>query len=167
MRLLVLSGSGRQSLHNKAHPTFRKFVENLGRYVSDFKSRMMLVVSSTVRFKFGGMSEVESWNEGEPVTFRDALKFRLADMGHKVRIEEDGTLVAKKGWRYFPGVKCTIKIDRDGSGAIESTTHTDDYWTFEDVELCTWYKHGSLVEAMRCLRYHFEKIRLIPKGAPK
>ena len=95
---------------------------------------------------------------------RDGEVRVLIDMGHEVKIDEDGTLVATKGWRYFPGVKYTIKIDRDGNGVAESVTYTDEDWTFEDVEICTWYKHGDLIEAMRCLCYYFDdKIKLIPK----
>ena len=148
----------------KAHPTFREFVENLGKYVRDFRSRELLIISSSVKFRFEEIDKYESWCNGKPITYREALKYRLIDMGHEVKIDEDGTLVATKGWRYFPGVKYTIKIDRDGNGVAESVTYTDEDWTFEDVEICTWYKHGDLIEAMRCLCYYFDdKIRLIPK----
>ena len=148
----------------KTRATFREFVENLDRYVHDFRSRMMLMVSSTVKFRFEGIDKQESWSDGKTVTYREALKYRLADMSYEVKIDENGTLTATKGWRYFPGVKYTIKIDREGNGVIESITYTDEDWTFDDVELCTLYKHGDLIEAMRCLCYHFDdKIKLIPR----
>ena len=132
----------------------------------DFRSRELLVVSSSVKFRFEGIDKPESWHRGEPITYREALKYRLIDMGHEVKIEEDGTLTATKGWRYFPGVKYTIKIDGDGNGVAESVTYTDEDWSFDDVEICTLYKHGNLIEAMRCLCYFFDdKIKLIPKEA--
>jgi len=148
----------------KTRATFREFVENLDKYTRDFRSRVMLVVSSTVKFKFEEINKQESWSNGKPITFLEALKLRLADMGHEVKIDENGTLTATKGWRYFPGVKYTIKIDKEGNGVIEATEYTNEDWTFEDVEICTLYKHGDLIQAMRYLCYFFDnKIKLIPR----
>jgi len=148
-----------------SHPTFRRFVKDIDKYVCDFVAKKKRLVCSTVRFRINGLKQHVIDPLGNLRTRREMLGQMLAEMGHKVKIEKNGTLTAEKRYAYLPTEGYTIRINKNGSGLAKTSTKTP-VLTPDNIESALCMEHLFLIEAMRCLCYHLdEKMKLVPSGS--
>jgi len=158
-------GQGESHCIYATHPTFRRFVENLDGYICDFVDEKRHLIRSTVKFRIDGLKRRVRDPLGNLRTRREMLGHMLAEMGHKVKAEENGVLIAEKRYTYLPTEGYTIRIDGDGNGLAESVSKVEAL-TPDNIELALCMEHLILIEAMRCLCYHFnDEIKLVPSGS--
>ena len=147
------------------HLTFRRFIENMNKYFCDFVDEKKRLVCSTVRFRIDGLERRVRDPLGNLRARREMLGHMLAEMGHKVKVEGGGVLIAEKRCAYLPAEGYMIRIDDDGNGLAESASKVEAL-TPDNIESVLCMEHLILIEAMRCLCYHFDdKIELVPSSS--
>ena len=148
-----------------SHPMFRRFVKDIDKYVCDFVVKKKRLVCSTVRFRIDGLKRRVRDPLGNLRTRREMLGHMLAEMGHKVKIEKNGTLIAEKRYTYLPTEGYTIRINKNGSGLVKTSSKVK-VLTPDNIGITLCTKHLILIEAMRCLFYHLDdKTKIIPPSS--